>query len=70
VDSRGITVNRITVDEDLKTAFCIRKEVFVEEQGVPLEDEFDEFDTLSGQCKHVLVYYNQTTSRYGKDKNP
>lgn len=49
----------ITVDEDLKTAFSIRKEVFVEEQGVPLEDEFDEHDTLTGQCKHILVYYNQ-----------
>ncbi|NLY78340.1 MAG: GNAT family N-acetyltransferase, partial [Lysinibacillus sp.] len=49
----------ITVDDDLKTAFSIRKEVFVEEQGVPLEDEFDEHDTLTGQCKHILVYYNQ-----------
>ncbi|MED0858002.1 GNAT family N-acetyltransferase, partial [Bacillus pseudomycoides] len=26
---------------DLETAFQIRKEVFVKEQGVPLEDEFD-----------------------------
>lgn len=68
MDSRGITVNRITVDEDLKTAFCIRKEVFVEEQGVPLEDEFDEFDTLSGQCKHVLVYYNQKPVGTGRIK--
>lgn len=50
---------RITVEEDLKIAFSIRKEVFVEEQGVPLEDEFDEHDTLDGQCKHILVYYNQ-----------
>lgn len=30
----------ITLEEDLKTAFAIRKAVFVEEQGVPLEDEF------------------------------
>lgn len=50
---------RITVEEDLKIVFSIRKEVFVEEQGVPLEDEFDEHDTLDGQCKHILVYYNQ-----------
>jgi len=49
----------ITADEDLKVAFSIRKKVFVEEQGVPLEDEFDEFDTLSGQCKHILVYCDQ-----------
>jgi predicted GNAT family N-acyltransferase len=50
---------KITVDEDLKAAFHIREEVFVREQGVPLEDEFDEFDTLDGQCEHILVYYNE-----------
>ncbi|MBT2757532.1 GNAT family N-acetyltransferase [Mesobacillus foraminis] len=49
----------ITEDNDLKKAFHIRKEVFVEEQGVLLEDEFDEFDTLDGQCEHVLVYYKE-----------
>nr|WP_106782842.1 GNAT family N-acetyltransferase [Lysinibacillus timonensis] len=48
----------ITLEEDLRVAFDIRKTVFVDEQGVPLEDEFDEFDTLDGQCKHVLVYYD------------
>lgn len=47
--------NIITTEEDLKKAFDIRKEVFVEEQGVPLEDEFDEFDTLNGKCEHILV---------------
>jgi hypothetical protein len=39
---------RIIEDNDLKKAFHIRKKVFVEEQGVALEDEFDEFDTLNG----------------------
>ncbi|MFJ5760500.1 GNAT family N-acetyltransferase [Neobacillus sp. NPDC093182] len=52
-------VKRITIDEDLKAAFAIRKEVFVIEQGVPLEDEFDQFDTLNGRCEHILVYYNE-----------
>lgn len=52
-------VKRITIDEDLKAAFAIRKEVFVEEQGVPLEDEFDQFDTLNGLCEHLLVHYNE-----------
>lgn len=52
-------VKRITVDDDLKKAFQIRKEVFVEEQGVPAEAEFDEFDTLNGQCEHILVYYEE-----------
>ncbi|MFJ8244334.1 GNAT family N-acetyltransferase [Peribacillus asahii] len=52
-------LKRITVDNDLKKAFQIREEVFVEEQGVPVEAEFDEFDTLNGQCEHILVYYNE-----------
>lgn len=49
----------ITTEEDLKKAFDIRIEVFVEEQGVPLEDELDEFDKLNGQCEHILVYLNE-----------
>ena len=54
-----MNVKRITIDEDLRKAFYIRKEVFVKEQGVPLEDEFDEFDKLNGQCEHILVYYEE-----------
>jgi predicted GNAT family N-acyltransferase len=50
---------RLTMEEDLRKAFQIRKVVFVEEQGVPLEDEFDEFDNLNGQCEHILVYYGE-----------
>ncbi len=50
---------KITLDNELKIAFDIRKEVFVKEQDVPLEDEFDDFDTLNGQCEHILVYYNE-----------
>lgn len=50
---------RITLKDDLQVAFAIRKEVFVEEQGVPLEDEFDEFDLLNGLAEHVLVYYHE-----------
>ncbi|WP_242143126.1 MULTISPECIES: GNAT family N-acetyltransferase [unclassified Bacillus cereus group] len=50
---------RIQEMKDLETAFQIRKEVFVKEQGVPLEDEFDTFDTLSEFCQHILVYYNE-----------
>lgn len=50
---------RITLEDDLSVAFHIRRKVFVEEQGVPLEDEFDDFDTPDGQCEHILVYYNE-----------
>ncbi|MEY2194736.1 GNAT family N-acetyltransferase [Neobacillus sp. BF23-41] len=54
-----MNAKRATIDEDLRVAFAIRKEVFVKEQGVPLEDEFDEFDTLNGLCEHILVHYNE-----------
>jgi predicted GNAT family N-acyltransferase len=54
-----MNVKRITMEDDLRKAFHIRKEVFVEEQGVPLEDEFDEFDNLDGQCEHILVYFEE-----------
>lgn len=52
-------VKLITEEHDLEKAFYIRKEVFVGEQGVPLEEEFDKFDTLDGQCEHILVFYNE-----------
>lgn len=47
----------ITNQDDLDQAFTIRKEVFVREQGVPLSDEFDEFDHLEANCKHILVLH-------------
>src|SRR5690554_4582432 len=56
----------ITSEEDLQKAFAIRKTVFVEEQGVPLKDEFDEFDTLDGRCEHILVFYNEQPAGTGR----
>ncbi|MEF2094513.1 GNAT family N-acetyltransferase [Bacillus sp. CFBP9009] len=50
---------RITTENDLNVAFQIRKEVFVEEQGFPLESEFDDYDTLDALSEHILVYYNE-----------
>ncbi|QOS88992.1 GNAT family N-acetyltransferase [Peribacillus sp. JNUCC41] len=50
---------RITTENDLKIAFHIRKEVFVEEQGFLLETEFDEYDELHASSEHILVYYNE-----------
>ncbi|MFB7138723.1 GNAT family N-acetyltransferase [Gottfriedia sp. NPDC056225] len=54
-----MNAKKVINDEDLKIAFSIRKDVFVKEQGVPLEDEFDQFDTLDGICEHILVHYNE-----------
>ena len=48
---------KITSKEDLEIAFQIRTEVFVHEQGTPLEEEFDKFDRLDAPCDHILVYY-------------
>ena len=42
-----ITVVKITNPEDLKRAFAIRNNVFVIEQKVKKEEEFDEFDDSS-----------------------
>lgn len=56
----------ITNEEQLNKAFDIRKEVFVKEQGVPLEDEFDEFDQLDDRCGHILVYYNDQAVGTGR----
>ncbi|QJD79788.1 GNAT family N-acetyltransferase [Spirosoma rhododendri] len=42
-----ITVLPITDPADLDAAFLIRRRVFVEEQNVPAEDEYDEFETTS-----------------------
>ncbi|PID01619.1 GNAT family N-acetyltransferase [Sporosarcina sp. P2] len=46
---------RIVTEADLQKSFDIRKAVFVEEQHVPEEDEFDEFDVLGELCEHILV---------------
>ena len=45
----------VTTQAELEQTFALRKEVFVDEQKVPLEDEFDAFDTLVADCAHVLV---------------
>jgi predicted GNAT family N-acyltransferase len=40
-------------DKNLKDAFCVRREVFIKEQNVPEEEEFDEADLKS---HHTVVY--------------
>lgn len=42
----------------------IRNEVFVQEQGVPAENEFDHYD-VSG-AEHVIVYYEGTPVGTGR----
>ncbi|WP_062239375.1 GNAT family N-acetyltransferase [Fictibacillus sp. FJAT-27399] len=42
----------VKTDEEREDAIKIRKKVFVEEQGVPLEDEFDQHEDAA---EHILV---------------
>ncbi|QDQ02479.1 GNAT family N-acetyltransferase [Lysinibacillus fusiformis] len=48
----------ITTELDLQTAFAIRRKVFIEEQQIPEDEEYDEFDALDAACEHILVYFN------------
>lgn len=61
-----MNVKKITTPEELEAAFTIRKAVFVEEQHVPLADEFDEFDRIDATCSHVLVYHNNQAVGTGR----
>ncbi len=54
-----MNTKKIMNEEELKIAFAIRKDIFVKEQGVPLDDEFDQYDKLNGDCQHILVHYNE-----------
>ncbi|CAM3504191.1 GNAT family N-acetyltransferase [Saccharibacillus sp. WB 17] len=63
LDTNTVTV---TTHEGLEQAFAIRRDVFVAEQGVPLEDEFDEYDTLDGRCRHLLILSGETAVGTGR----
>ncbi len=56
-----IIFSEIKNEMDLNKSFELRKEVFVIEQGCPIEEEFDEFDDLNRIGKdslHFNVYKN------------
>ncbi|MFD6763617.1 GNAT family N-acetyltransferase [Streptomyces roseolus] len=46
------TVREAVADEDREACFAVRREVFVEEQGVPAEIEYDTYDATA---VHVLA---------------
>jgi len=50
------TVEKITDLRDLDAAFSIREKVFVEEQRVPADAEYDEHDR-AGTTRHYLARY-------------
>lgn len=52
-----IDVQLIETDQQLKIAFEIRREVFVVEQKVPHEEEFDAYED---ECRHFLAVLDGT----------
>lgn len=58
--------NIVTEEQDLQKVFEIRKEIFVKEQEVAEEEEFDEFDSLDAACDHILVYYDNQAVGTGR----
>ncbi len=49
----------LTYGDDLKEVYSIRRKVFVEEQNIPEEDEFDSTDN---EAIHVLIYEQNSVS--------
>lgn len=58
-----MNIKQITEDKDLRDTFQIRKVILVEEQGVPLEDEFDQYDS---EAIHILVFHEDQPSATGR----
>jgi predicted GNAT family N-acyltransferase len=48
-----LKVIKVTSENELKDAYSVRKEVFVEEQNVPLEEEIDQFEE---EAAHFVLY--------------
>ncbi len=64
--TNGTELKHVTTIEQLELIKDIRTRVFVDEQGVPLEDEFDAHDHLDADCTHILVYYNGQPAGTGR----
>jgi predicted GNAT family N-acyltransferase len=50
-----ITISRVTDTTTLQTVFQIRKTVFVAEQNVPEDEEYDEFENIA---RHFLAFFD------------
>jgi predicted GNAT family N-acyltransferase len=58
-----IEIRRINNEEEMNIAYQIRREVFIEEQGVPEELEMDELDK---EAIHVLAYVDGAPAGCGR----
>lgn len=62
-----INTVRVTTEEERQAAFSIREKVFVEEQGVLLADEFDDYDEPHEDgADHLLVYADTVPAGTGR----
>jgi predicted GNAT family N-acyltransferase len=51
----AVEIVHVTTGEQLQMALEIRKQVFVEEQKVPAEEEIDEYDVIGDHAHHFLL---------------
>lgn len=58
-----ITSVFIPGNKDLSEPFDIRREVYIEEQGISKEDEFDSFDE---QALHLMIYVDEAPAATGR----
>jgi predicted GNAT family N-acyltransferase len=58
-----ITSAFIPGTEDLSEPFAVRKEVFVKEQQVPEDEEFDDHDA---SALHLIIYIDEQTAATGR----
>ena len=56
----------VKTESELQTCLAIRRKVFVEEQGVPIELENDAFDASPQACVHVLAVIDGTPAGTGR----
>ncbi|RRJ66598.1 GNAT family N-acetyltransferase [Paenibacillus oralis] len=68
---RGSLVSAATIiqaktEEQLEKCLDIRKEVFVEEQQVPIDLEIDEYDKIGPDVHHVLIELNGEYAATGR----
>lgn len=58
----------VKTEEQLRQAFDVRVEVFVNEQGVPKELEMDEYDESPESCSHFIVLEGDVPIAAGRFK--
>jgi predicted GNAT family N-acyltransferase len=58
-----LNVIKATTENELKDAYSVRKEVFVEEQKVPLEEEIDQHEE---EAAHFVLYEGPTPVGAGR----